>query len=860
MWLLPLDEAATRDVDTLGGKAARLVWLHARGFPVPESWVLPSTVFRTCTRSLPPGLEPRSLLRASSTRTLFERCEKAQAATMRITFPSDLERELRALYRRLESTCPWGLAVRSSATSEDGARISMAGLADSVIGVQSEAALLDAVRTVWASIVSGRAMTYLARSGVRDVAMAVVIQRVVPATTSGVLFTRSPVPPYVEGCTINACHGLSGPLVGGEITPDVFQFDAQGVETKRTIAHKDKRLVLGERGTLHAQANPTPDVPALTDEALTELRALATSLVTITQEPWDLEFVVEGTKVWLVQGRPITAAGYPEGGDASTVWSNANVGEALTGPMSPLTWSVATEFSERGFRHAFRALGCTVPKRTRLVASVHGRPYLNLTRFFDIASQVPWVDARIVAELGGSSPELAKLLSAEPQSHRMFYARAPWTITRLVQQEAQLAQRISTFVEVAKQVRASHRAMDLAILPDEGLARVFAKLRRFLDHTGTLMLTAASSSLGAHLLLRKVLAKFAPEKADLYAQALTRGVGDLESHRPAHDLHRLGTLARTDSVGRDALLAKTPWETFPDCPTKRALVEFLETHGERGFREAELGAKRWREDPSALLLALGSNLAGSGEARARDALASEDVLRTFGTATRLVVKPIAKRALLATQRREVMRAWVTRVLGMLRDVALEANKRVLELMPETAKLSAGPDRVEPVFLFTEEELLLTLKNARTDLIPILRERHAQYVRDLQTAEPPLTFVGAPPGTVDTFAKGARTLQGFGAGSGVGTGVVRVLASPSARFEPGEILVARATDIGWTPLFPLAAGIVTELGGTLSHAAIVAREYGVPTVVGVAHATKALVTGMRVRVHGSSGNVEILSDP
>jgi rifampicin phosphotransferase len=857
MWLLTLDEAATRDLDTLGGKAARLVWLHARGFPVPESWILPSTAFRTCTRPLPPGLEPRSLLRASSNRILFERCEKAHAATMRLTFPSDLERELRTLYRKLEGSSPWGLAVRSSATSEDGARISMAGLADSVIGVRSEAGLLDAVRTVWASIVSGRAIAYLARSGVRDVAMAVVIQRVIPATASGVLFTRSPVPPYEEGCTVNACHGLSGPLVGGEIVPDVFQFDAHGVEQKRTIAHKDKRLALGEHGTLRAEPNPTPDVPALADATLVEIRALATSLVTITQEPWDVEFVVEDGKVWLVQGRPITAAGYPEGGDAGTVWSNANVGEALTGPMSPLTWSVATEFSERGFRHAFRALGCTVPKRARLVASVHGRPYLNLTRFFDIASQVPWVDARIVAELGGSSPELAKLLPAKPQSHSMFYARAPWTITRLVKQEAQLAERIRTFTEIAKIAYASHRAMDLAILPDEGLARVFAKLRRFLDQTGTLMLTCASSSLGAHLVLRKVLARAAPRSADLYAQALTRGAGNLESHRPALELHGMGKLARTDTVGRDALLAKTPWEVFPDSPTKRALQEFLELHGDRGFREAELAAKRWREDPSALLLALRSNLAGSGEARVRDALTAEQVLQTLGAATRLLIKPIAKRAQQATQRREVMRAWVTRVLGMLRDVALEANKRVLELMPETATLRGG---VEPVFLFTEEELLLTLKNARTDLVPILRERHAQYLRDMQAAEPPLTFVGAPPGTADTFIQGARSLSGFGAGSGVGVGTVRVLSTPSDRFEPGEILVARATDIGWTPLFPLAAGIVTELGGTLSHAAIVAREYGVPTVVGVAHATKALVTGMRVRVHGNSGNIEILSDP
>ena len=182
-WLVPLEELAERrsgdDPDAVGGKAARLAWLVRHGFDVPEAVVLPAEAFLQALRELPPGCEPRALLRAAAGRGGSARAAEAREQIQRATLPRGLPEELQALWHDLGVRSPWGLAVRSSATCEDGALLSMAGLAESVLGVRGEHDLVAAVRAVWASIAGGRALAYLAAHGVSDVGMAVVIQRMV---------------------------------------------------------------------------------------------------------------------------------------------------------------------------------------------------------------------------------------------------------------------------------------------------------------------------------------------------------------------------------------------------------------------------------------------------------------------------------------------------------------------------------------------------------------------------------------------------------------------------------------------------------------------------------------------------------
>jgi pyruvate,water dikinase len=751
----------------------------------------------------------------------------------------------------------------------------MAGIVDSKLGVRGDdpAELASAVREVWASIASGRALAYLASRGVRELGMAVVLQRVVVARSAGVMFTRAPDSPRRRERLINAAFGLGSPVVDGIATPDLLRVDERGRVVEAAIAKKDFALVVGPRG-VERQATPHGTQPALGADHISQLAEIARRLEKLDDIAWDVEFSVDRERVWLVQARPVTGQGFPEGGDADTVWSNLNVGEALPGVATPLTWSVAGAFSEAGFRQAFSTLGCSVPRSAKLVASVHGRFYLNLTQFVRIAAQVPWLDPRTLVELGGGVGVDALSLEPGAVSRKRFYAKLPLTAARLAREQLRLDDSVGSFEVWAERALKLHHALDMSILPDEGLARKFVDVQAMLERTGTVMLTCASSALGTHLLLTMLLSRVAPIDAERVAQALTGGIRNLESARPAIGLMRVVSLAQREPAAAAALRdeATQGLDAVPEGSTRRAIASFLELYGDRAVREAELSTPRWREDPRPILAMLRVALKEHGRdveqllsrAQAHADGEMQRLLPRLGVIEQTAVRHLASRAQKAARLRERMRAWVTRVLDVIRHVALDADRRLRRLMPELdadaiAVAAAGGPVIPPVFFLTVEEITSALRASRTDLAPLVRLRRAEYARDVARPDAPPTFTGSP-SYVLSPPSGSGTLRGLPAGAGVVEGRARVLhgASQIGQLLPGEILVVHTTDVGWTPLFLVAAGVVTELGGPLSHAAVVARELGVPAVVNVEGVTRVVRTGERLRIDGGSGTVERLS--
>lgn len=881
-WLLPLDELvrdeALADRNQVGGKAARLAWLKRNGLAVPPTWVIPQRAFVSAVRKLSPACEPRSLLRAASGRTIYLRAADAHEEILRTELPDGLEAQLAALWQANEGAAPWGFAVRSSATCEDGALLSMAGLAETVLGVRGAAGLALAVRTVWASIASGRALSYLATHGVRDVGMGVVIQPMVRAAAAGVMFTRSSKTGPVERI-VNAGFGLGSPVVDGITTPDLLRFAQDGSILASTIARKHAATVVGASG-LEEVAVEHPDAPALSADHVGALATIATKLEALENVPWDVEFACDNERVWVVQARHVTGLGFPEGGDANTVWSSVNVGEALPGVATPFTWSVAGEYSDAGFRKAFGTLGCSVPKHAVLVGNVHGRFYLNLSEFMQIAAQVPWLDPRTLVDLGGGSggEELAHQI--REISRKGFYARLPVTTTRLLKEQLRLDEEVARYEQEVERSLRDHHALDLAILPDEAVGRKFRDVQALLERTGDVMLTCASSALGSHILLKTVLSRVAAlhgADAERLTHDLTSGIRDLESARPAIGVMRIVGLARREPAARSVLEQEgATVDALPDGSTKRALQNFFELYGDRAVREAEISTPRWREDPRPVLamirvaLRSGSHDAELNLARAKAGAESEmsRLFEKLNVVERTAVRHLVTRAQKAARLRERMRSWVTRVLGMIRDVALDADRRLLRLVPDLAQdwsrlqASAPPAsslaHIHTVFFLTVDEVVHALRASRTDLAPLVRGRRGEFARDLARPDPPRTFIGSPP-AVQLPPSGGDILRGTAASSGIVEGNARVLLSASQLSEllPGEVLVVHTTDVGWTPLFCVAAGVVTELGGPLSHAAIVARELAVPSVVNVDGVTRVLKTGDRIRVDGDAGIVEKL---
>jgi phosphohistidine swiveling domain-containing protein len=878
-WLVPLDVLAKGrggdDPRVVGGKAAKLAWLVRQQFNVPDAVVLPAQAFAQAIRNLPPGCEPRALLRASMGRAGYVRAAEARHQIQNVPLPKGLEQELAGHWRDVGAGCPWGLAVRSSATCEDGSLVSMAGLAESTLGVRGSDALVVAVRNVWASIASGRALAYLAAHGVRDVGMAVIIQRVVEAGAAGVMFTRAPDRRSRDGADeriVNVGFGLGAPVVNGMTTPDVLRIDAQGGLVGAIIAHKPRSTVVGNAGVVEVEVDD-PDRPALSNEQIAELARIAARLEQLDAVGWDVEFACDCERTWIVQARPATGRGFPEGGDEHTVWSSANVGEALPGVATPFTWSVAGAFSEAGFRRAFAALGCRVPKNTRLVGNVHGRFYLNLTQFMRVAAQVPFLDPRTLVELGGGwgGEELAA--QVEDVSRRRFYMRLPLTAARLLREQLRLDDQVGTFERVAEREWRAQSALDLAILPDEGVARRLRDVQALLERTGTVMLTCASSTLGSHLALKTMLQRVAPLDAERLARSLTGGIRDVESARPGIAIMHIAALARREPEARAAIERESTvgLDSIPEGATRRGLQSFFDLYGERAVREAELSTPRWKEDSRPVLRMLRAALRTGAhqmeETLARAKMNADGQMAQLAPKLSLLEQTVLRHLIARAQRsarlRERMRAWVTRVLGMLREAALDADRRLLrrdsELYADWQVLveSSSPlASVRSVFFLTIDEVVIALRGPSVELASLVRSRRAELARDRARPDPPTTFVGTPPPLV-LPPSGGQVLRGLPASVGVVEGPARVLLREDemGHLKPGEILVVHTTDVGWTPLFLVAAGVVTELGGPLSHAAVVAREFGVPSVVNVSGATRAIRTGDILRVDGDRGLVE-----
>lgn len=927
-WLLPLSAAGQNRKSSprrVGGKAAALGRLIREGFPVPTGWVIDARRFeRDVEGTLPRGHDVATLIKLAHTKAGVDRAARARDRILSMDLPDGLARALDALWGAMEDSAPWGFAARSSATCEDMEDTSLAGLASTVLGVRGPEALGDAVRKVWASAYLPRALAYLAHAGVRELGMAVVLQLVVHAEAAGVLFTAPPPGLAGDGWRagerlLNATLGLGAPVVEGAAAADTVRIAREGgAVVQAVIADKRRALVVGEGGLREVDvADGRARAPALSREVVREIAGLADRLEARASTLFksarpgalDVEFAVEVPpeeasptgdwsarlgearvpRVWLLQVRPITGGGFPEGGGADTVWSRANVGEALPGPATPLTWSIARAFSDRGFAEAFAALGCKVPRGATLVGNVQGRFYLNLSAFMAIAGQVPGLGPRaLLTASGGANEATIEALERQVEgvSHKNFLLRLPLTAPREIARQARLTREVQAFEHEIERARRGLFDMDLGILPDDGLGTTLRSAAGLLDRTGTLMLACASASLANHLALCRVLERVGRRRpsargdggeedhidgpagsgwgaAEPIAQALVGGARELDSANPGIALAKVAEVVRGDDAARERMLAggvKGPAD-LPDGPGRRAVEGFLDQYGDRAVREAELMTPRWREDPAPALAMMRSALRAPPSdpekalARAR-ALADREMAR-LETRVSLVELPVVRALVARTQQftrlRERMRTWVTRVLGMIRAIALDVDRRLRRIDPSLPEGS--------VFFCTYDELTTALKSGRAEVGHVVRLRRAEHARDAARPDPPATFIGRPPPVQLPPASGAR-LVGLPASAGVVEGRARVLPPGAVGLDAvdaGEILVSRTTDVGLSPLFLVAAAVVTEMGGPLSHAAVVAREYGIPAVVNVPAATIAIRTGDRLRVDGDRGVVERLDE-
>jgi rifampicin phosphotransferase len=885
---LPLDDEGLV-LAVGGGKGTSLGNLARAGFPVPAAFVVTTHAYY---RFVTTGEIQRWAAQAAADVWKADSAaldDVSSAIRMRFAdaaMPPEIADAIDVAYRALAAS---HVAVRSSATTEDLPDLSFAGQHETLLDVAGRAAVLDAVVRCWSSLWTARAIAYRNRSGVAhgDARLAVVVQQMVRSDASGVLFTVNPLTGKRTEHVIEATLGLGEALVSGLIDPDRYVVDAAERRiTSRTLGRK----ALVRRGGVSASPSTGAiDVgahQALPDHAILSLSAIGARAARHVGAPQDIEWAWAADALSLLQSRPITSLyPLPDGLDEAPLQVLISIG-AIQGMLDPFTPFGRDFFRLGASRVASIVDPGATPQAQRLLMVAGGRLFANVT------GGLRHTRTRSVVRraLGLVEPGIGRALDAVLADDRL----------RPVPERPSARVVIGLLPLVS---RAIGNASYHLLWPDSGRRRIQHAIARALAAFESDC--AAATTLSERLSLCDVLFRSVIRFGPVLMPGLAVGLGSLHAlHRLTAGLpeaeHRVLDVTRglphnvttemdlalwqtavairedadgaAQVVDADADVLSTRWRAQSLPPAvQRAIDDFLERFGTRGVAEIDIGRARWREDPRLLLQVLKSYLQITDSERAPDvvfqrgaasAVASleglaQDVRRTtHGWMKARLVRWAGRRVRSLAGLRESPKFTVIRLMGRLRAALLESGE---ELVAKGA-LGAADD----LFFLQLDEAQALARGESRDWRALTDARRAVYARERQRRQIPLMLLSDG---VAHYAGGEASPAGAGepwAGTPVSAGVVegkvRVVHDPhGARLEPGEILVCPGTDPAWTPLFLSAGGLVTEVGGLMTHGSVVAREYGIPAVVGVADATRQLTTGMRVRVDGARGTITRLGE-
>ncbi|HYW05424.1 MAG TPA: PEP/pyruvate-binding domain-containing protein, partial [Longimicrobium sp.] len=788
------------------------------------------------------------------------------------------------------------LAVRSSAVGEDGERSSFAGQFETVLGVQpDEDEVWRAVTRVWASLFSPRAEAYRRERGEGAGAMAVVVQCLAEPVAAGVAFSVDPVSGDGATAVVSAVYGLGEGLVSGELDADTYYVRTApggGATVEAKVARKLHALRFDEATASVLTEEVAPelrDAPVLTDgeaRAIAEhARALAAAFGAEQDVEWALALGPDGPRyLFLLQTRPITTLG--EGRPAALrVWDNENLVESLPGVTLPLTYSVARRAFGQVYAGHCLALGASEREVADhraafndIVGLVRGRAYYDVAARDRILLLIPGMELRDGSVVPGRRPPPP---AGEPAPgtvppELLAAARALDVPSHLLHSTARLRDDLAEFRARVSEVLDPLVATDFTGATPDALRRHFERVESgLLAHWRGPMLndTLMPNWMGLlHHLVRTWLPGTLP---GALINQLVAGGSDLVSAEPVRLLATLAARARGDARLHALLTGDASgsdvWNALHADPAFAELAaglrEFQERFGDRCPDELKLEAASYADSPEALVEALracaaaGAAPAGGGaELRAR---AEAEVRERLSPDQSALFFPIVEQARQAVRDRENTRFERTRAFGVIR--------RVFTAMG--AWLAGAGALADPrdVFHLTVEELFAWLDghSATGDLRPLVTARRAEFDAYQMLPEPPHRFATRGPPALSALETTAPAggppppgpggmMRGIGCCPGVVRAEVRVVRDPRHPGDlAGRILVAEQTDPGWTLLFAAAAGLLVERGSILSHAALVARELGVPCVVGIPGLLDTLRDGEIVEMDGAAGTVRLL---
>jgi len=860
-YVLDFHEIDQTQVAVVGGKGALLGELsRIEGIRVPAGFCVTTDAFRRIMAKAPSiddRLDRLSRLKPDDREAIRALSAEIRRALEGVAIPEDLATAITRSFARLGEQAAY--AVRSSATAEDLPTASFAGQQDTYLNVLGSASILQHVSRCWASLFTERAVTYRLRNGFdhRKVRMAVVVQRMVFPQAAGILFTADPVTSNRKIANVEASFGLGEALVSGLVNADVYkvrdgEIVAKAVATKQLAIHASPA-----GGTQEMAIDPErQEQPALTDEQVVRLAQNGRRVEAHFGRPQDIEWCLVDDGFQIVQSRPITTLfPIPAAGDQENhVYVSVGHQQMMTDPMKPLglsLWQLTTPrpMSEAGgrlFVDVTRALGSPTTRAGLLKALGRSDPLIGdaLETVLERADFIP-----ILPDEGpGGTP------AGDPPAP---IETDPAIVAELIERSQ------ASIATLKRDIRkeSGSALLDFILVDIQELKRILFDPRSF---------QVFMAAMEASWWLNEQLQAWLGEKNA--ADTLTQSVPHNVTSEMGLALLDVADLIRPypDVV---AFLQHVKDESFLDeLPTlaggreaRDAIQAYLDKYGMRCAGEIDITRPRWSERPTTLVPMILGNIKnfapgaghrrrepgrpeapGEGQERRQRVRALPDGERKAEDAKQMI-----DRVRTFIGYREYPKYGMVSRYFVYKQAMLEEAERLVQAHVLGEK--------DDIFYLRFQELHDVVRSNRVDEQLIRRRKDA--FRSYQALTPPRVLTSDGEVFAGTYRRDdapAGALVGLPVSAGTVEGRARVILDiAQAELEPGDILVTAYTDPSWTPLFVAIKGLVTEVGGLMTHGAVIAREYGLPAVVGVEHATQLIRDRQRIRVHGTDGYVEIL---
>jgi len=805
-----------------GSKGSNLARLITAGFDVPPFFILSTQLYEHVIQLN--GID--QFIEKAISEKSYQNFQQIQSAILAAEIPEFIITQIIPEFKNLIQNSPFQtVAVRSSALAEDFSDHSFAGQLESYLDIQDEEQLLESIKKCWASLWNQRVYHYISptQTKFRPQLIAVIVQQMIPAEYAGVCFTLDPTDSKQQWMMIEVHPGIGEKIVGGKVNPARYRVHRK---TLKVNVESDEKQLLFDH------------------EKIQLLAQICLKIERCFGAPQDVEWAFYQDQFYFVQSRPITTAATKPASSSEQLWSNYFFGERFPQPVSPLGWSILKPLIEKNaFHQPLQFLGFNKLARSKITRCFHGRPYTRLDVFQALHSFFP---------TDYVSQDKRNLFYDEPVSWRQ-------SIIKIIKKILPILKSMLSTTDWIPPVhlRNWQRFLYFYYVKIQSLNQV--KLSILTDEQLWLMNFQAEQLSDRLLKLHRWSITFAELIYHFVSYLTEKWLSQLDAEQTMIVLHRglpgnktvemnveLWNLSRNDRFhpptgGWNRYIQKFGHRSTSldiSVPTFAEQTDYLKGYIERFASlpaDASPGAKQqqFERERKAHLEKLFQQFHG----------------QTLGWLKKLLFKVLLNWSEQFILLRENQRDYWHQALAINRKIFLELGRRFFE--------SGWLEKSDHIFFLTRHEIKNTIFSKR--FISKIKQRHRMH-SEWQMAQPPALIDETKSALADIRMTGEK-LAGIAASPGVATATARVLKSldEMAKLQPGEILVVPTTDPGWTPLFGIIKGLVMEVGGVLSHGAIVAREFGIPAVTSVEWATVNIRNGAQITVDGNKGMVWINDD-